>query len=1817
MADVTSINQIVITAKDETGAAFTSVAANTKKVGDSVDVLHQQMQMIRADFDLLDKALQKGAFSGGEQLTDKIYQSLNKNIALMKSGLADASKAMEGGFTKATHAAEGLRLVTAGTTREVIVLAHEALTGNFSRIPGSIMVLFERMGALHSLVTLANAGWLAGAIAVGGFVAALVKGHAELNDFNAAMFKTGNFAGLTYASMLKLGDTIAATGKATIGAARELITDLVSSGKIGAAAFQQVTEGAVNYAKATRQSVQDVTKDIIKMFEDPSKGAKEMINTMGGLSVAEAEYIRHLQQRGQVQEAQAELARRFNEQAKFEAQQQQNNLGLIERGWNAIKAAASSAWDAMLGVGRQKTPQDVYNEAAAFLEAAKRNRPQAGYSNVPTVASTTNLNLAAAQDAVENAREMVRLTNQQGDALTRINTLEKIQLASQEEINRGKVGQIKDLEDAIAKIKLPFELKNLPLTADALARIAEISKQIRDINRSVDTERRAGLQGEIETQRDLALAWVKREMTENDTLLKIGRMTQIQHDQNETALRLEENLQKQIAEEKLLQISTIDAKERAQHQRKLADLKAEAVSIQQAGDLKITEDLHDLDVAIAKVHGQLPAFSADFLDLQKKMSDAFAAGKFGAKDTAEAMQNYAKATQLLLDQQPFAQRQREANQAMAQIAGQYSNFLQKLEDGNERIENQINLLGQAPDVIARATAELRAQQEIDKEIADLWVRYNSQLERFPQNAARILELINDLYGRQDALDRRAGDLAVAYQRAGHEISLWRKTIDDVADAGADFISDFVHNGSSAFKNLWQKFKDWAIDAFAKIAAQTIIVNIAGAISPQLGQLAGNQFGGQNNGILSLLTGGKNIFGGGGSNLIGGAGISFASSSVGQSLGLSTAVGGSAGIAADAVGGVAGGVAADVALTSAGSTFATAAAAIGTAMPYVAAALAIASAAGLFDKKPSEVRGRFLASTGTEGFEDNAYTKNSLGINLGFTDADTQQFSGEAAQVFNKIVDGAIDAFAERFSPEQKDHFKQVLLSTDFGAESGTFTTEDFIKKYGGQVLQKVVVAAFQELDPALAAVAAQFHGTADEIVTFGNTLLAIFDITKSIGNASFTANVNAALQNADQVTADKVLAFVGIVSQFGTSIEGLGPKLEALDPQSMIAFVDAMGGAQKAAEGFAFINANADRAAQAQTNLSQAWDKAGLSAEDLARAGLTSVSTHEQFMQLLNSLDLTTEHGRALYAMLVNEVAPAFVAVAGTADQAAQALKQQVASAEQFFNENFFSDAEKRAKQQIAWNKQITDAEAQLGVSIPRSNEAFRAWVLGIDRTTEAGERAYQTAILLAPAIFGLNDGLVVLKDTIDQLAVSAGSLTKAGAEAASKLISQFQQLANTSTGDFGQKLSVELGMLQDAMDDAVSKVVFTSRGPQALNGTVDERAYAIELAKEYEDISTQLARFTILSAQYDAARAEQLVQLEQEYADQKKLFAGNDSALAAAAIIFQQRWDAIVNGSTEAVQALDDFIAKIQQLADSTQGNAGQQARLEQALLAPKIASLSIDYAKLDPSSPAAVAIKKEIDQLSAYNTQLATQVQHFTTYSAQYGTDVANQLVALEGQYEQWKQSVMDLGGSADALAVLGEIFNERFQAIIDGIENGVDRLASLKQDIADYLKGLVISDISPLLPEDRVAQAKAALDHEIALAEGGDLKALGDVTQFTQTFLDLDREFKAGTQSFVDDFNYYTQKLADLAGTQPNGLPLDATSAIASALPSGSKLASSEDVAKSTAATQEQSRLLERLIADLADANTADSLAEREALQGAAEDISAAIAAGSERK
>ena len=770
----------------------------------------------------------------------------------------------------------------------------------------------------------------------------------------------------------------------------------------------------------------------------------------------------------------------------------------------------------------------------------------------------------------------------------------------------------------------------------------------------------------------------------------------------------------------------------------------------------------------------------------------------------------------------------------------------------------------------------------------------------------------------------------------------------------------------------------------------VLQGLGGFVNSLFGLLGGGGGAGSvgsalNNGS-NLLTSGSRLFGSS-SNFLGNAAGSFATSGVGQAIGLSESVGGASGIAADAIGGVAGPTsAADLALTGAGTALTAGATALGAAIPYIGIAIAAASALGLFNKKPSETRGQFQVSQGTTGFEDNAYTASSVG-NLGFNDANTQQFSGQAAQVFNKVVGGAIDAFATRFSPEQSARLATVLQGTTFASESGTFTTEDFLQKYGGQVLQQVVTAAFNVLDPALGSVAANFKGTADEVATFSNSLLSIYDATKQIGNVDFTTKIDAALGDATQATADKVLALVTIVSQFGDSITGLGPKIEALNPANMLAFVDALGGAQTAVQTMTFIDTNFTTSAQ------KASTAAALLNTDFAGLGLAVPKTHQGFLDLLNSIDVATPAGAKLYASIA-AFAPLFVQVSGTADQMAAAFANVVTTINntRLGLSGVTGAAADTANRNTLIDQFVSEAGHEWAKTLLASvgYQGFTTNLESID-TSPGGDLSRYSAADQTLISNILSTQLQIQNS--QQTSVSSGSSGSSSSGAAPPAYkgptfdSVMNQIAavTAQSANFGTTLSTQFAIIGDALTKAKAAL--------RIAPSAEASKLVLDLTNENTLIAKEIANYATYTAQYDTARAEALVKLEEWDDAQKKIFAGMPASLAAVDVVFKQQWTAIVDGTQAGVNST---IAAMQQIADylkglqlsSTLSPLTPTQKLNQAQSA-----FATDLTKAQGGDAAALA--KITQDADAY----LTQARDFYASSASY-TGIFNTVTAALGK-------------------------------------------------------------------------------------------------------------------------------------------------------------------------------------------------------------------------
>lgn len=136
--------------------------------------------------------------SAAKKATEDLSSAINKQTSNNKTA-ADSFAAVGQQAASAAGGLRGLSVGTAGATREFIVLGHEIISGNFSRIPGSILVLAERMGGLHDIIaTVAEAvnpmtlALGAAAVAAGVLGYNAMKTEEGLNNIHVQMDAVGD-----------------------------------------------------------------------------------------------------------------------------------------------------------------------------------------------------------------------------------------------------------------------------------------------------------------------------------------------------------------------------------------------------------------------------------------------------------------------------------------------------------------------------------------------------------------------------------------------------------------------------------------------------------------------------------------------------------------------------------------------------------------------------------------------------------------------------------------------------------------------------------------------------------------------------------------------------------------------------------------------------------------------------------------------------------------------------------------------------------------------------------------------------------------------------------------------------------------------------------------------------------------------------------------------------------------------------------------------------------------------------------------------------------------------------------------------------------------------------------------------------------------------------------------------------------------------------------------------------------------------------------------------------------------------------------------
>lgn len=339
-----------------------------------------------------------GKYRGiGGDVMEPILAQLRAVEAAQAAAAGAATKGLGTMGVSAAQTAAALRQVPAQFTDIVVSL-------QAGQAP--LTVLLQQGGQLKDMF----GGTAAAAKALGGYVMGLVspltlvaaagaatavafhQGAQENEAFVRSIALTGNASGVTTSQLREYARQIDSVVGTQAQAASGL-ADFVAAGVRGGDELRRYTQTAIEWEKLTGQAVSKTADQFASLQKDPLAAVIKLNEGTNFLTVSVYEQIKALDDQGRKADASKVAMEALDGAMRERGKTIKDSLGYIERGWNAIKGAASDAWDAMLNVGRAATINDqlavVQKELTALLAQS-----ESGFGETGNGAATGRSNAA-------------------------------------------------------------------------------------------------------------------------------------------------------------------------------------------------------------------------------------------------------------------------------------------------------------------------------------------------------------------------------------------------------------------------------------------------------------------------------------------------------------------------------------------------------------------------------------------------------------------------------------------------------------------------------------------------------------------------------------------------------------------------------------------------------------------------------------------------------------------------------------------------------------------------------------------------------------------------------------------------------------------------------------------------------------------------------------------------------------------------------------------------------------------------------------------------------------------------------------------------------------------------------------------------------------------------------------------------------------------------------------------------------------------------------------------------------------------------------
>lgn len=234
----------------------------------------------------------------------------------------------------------------------------------------------------------AMGGYIAGLVnpltlaagAVGLLTYAYLQGSKEQENYTKALILSGNVAGTTSGQLADMAREMG-RGSYTQFKAAESLSAMAQSGSIAAGQLRSFSGAAIDWERATGQAISKTVDQFKELEKSPLEASVKLNGEIHHLTLSVYQQIKALEDHGRTLDAARVAQAAYADTLAQRSKQITENNGFLETSWNGVKTAAAKAWDAMLGLGRDKTGSEQLAQLrkhAAELESKGVKLPAGG-----------------------------------------------------------------------------------------------------------------------------------------------------------------------------------------------------------------------------------------------------------------------------------------------------------------------------------------------------------------------------------------------------------------------------------------------------------------------------------------------------------------------------------------------------------------------------------------------------------------------------------------------------------------------------------------------------------------------------------------------------------------------------------------------------------------------------------------------------------------------------------------------------------------------------------------------------------------------------------------------------------------------------------------------------------------------------------------------------------------------------------------------------------------------------------------------------------------------------------------------------------------------------------------------------------------------------------------------------------------------------------------------------------------------------------------------------------------------------------------------